>query len=475
MTLSALAGIVSPDDQSQCVTSMIAAMKHREHDGVAFHSETGLYLGIGYTRRLPEDPSAATVYAKGVLRCVCDARLDNRDDLVTWLDLSDAEVSDGMLIVEAYDRWGEGCVDRLLGDFAFAIWDPARQYLFLARDHMGVEPLFYRVDHGLIAFASERAPLVNLPAPFAPLSLRDGTREIIADLLVGLKYNVGEPFDNVRRIPPAHSVTFGGGAELRRHRYWVPSAIPLEADFEHRLRVAFIEAVKCRLRSAAPVGAFLSGGLDSTSIACCAAQALALQDRNLNTFSAVFDSTPHLSERDIIETVVRSGTFNASYVDCSDYAPFAEFNDVIDMHAAIPFAPGIGMQQLLMNEVAKSGTRSFLDGHGGDEVISHGFGRLDELARAREWRSLWKEIRGASRIFDEPASVLMSFYFLKYARFPGRRFLRQMFKLAVPIARPANEDDLTSAELKADLGTPRKGTDLESEAERHKNEHTATQ
>ncbi|MEP7356295.1 MAG: asparagine synthase-related protein, partial [Anaerolineales bacterium] len=210
--------------------------------------------------------------ADGQLAITADARIDNRDELFGLLGLADHSLADSALILAAYAKWGERCPEHLLGDFAFAIWDAGKQALFCARDHLGNRPLFYHQAPGFAAIASEIKALLVLPQ--VPRRLNERR---IAEYLATLHDDTAITFyQDIHRLPPAHSLTLSrAGAKLER--YWAldpARALPPASDeaYADGFRELFTEAVRCRLRSAYPVGAMLSGGLDSSSIVCVARQ-----------------------------------------------------------------------------------------------------------------------------------------------------------------------------------------------------------
>ncbi len=233
---------------------------------------------------LTDQPTGCTITA--------DARIDNREDLFAELGITadaGARMGDGELILRGYLAWGEDCPKHLLGDFAFAIWDPRQQSLFAARDHTGMRQLIYTHQPGrFLVFATEARAVVAHSAVDQRIN---DTR--IADFLAGLDTDFTTTFfEEVLRLPPAHClVCRRGGIELRR--YWQLEAQPelklgSDGEYEAAFLAVFTEAVRCRLRTNGPVGAMLSGGLDSSSIALVASRLLSQASREpLHTLSAV--------------------------------------------------------------------------------------------------------------------------------------------------------------------------------------------
>src|SRR3989449_1054025 len=290
--------------------SMTARLAHRGPDGTGAWREGPVALGHGMLHTTPESlrEQQPLVGTRGDLVLAADARIDNRGELCSLLP-APSDATDADLILAAYERWDETCPEHLLGDFAFAIWDAREQRLFCARDHFGVKPFYYHHRLGrLFAFASEIKGLLALPD--VPRRLNE-TR--VADYLVPLLEDKEITFyEEIVRLPPAHWMTVDREG-IRRQEYWSldpEREIRLGSDDEYAaaFREIFTEAVRCRLRSAFPVGSMLSGGLDSSSIVCVARELLAQGGcPRPHTFSAVFDDVPECDERRYIETVLSGG------------------------------------------------------------------------------------------------------------------------------------------------------------------------
>src|SRR3989441_814506 len=296
--MSAIAGIVrldgAPADRAN-LDRMLERLAHRGPDGHGSHIADSCGLGPrmlwtppqALHQRLPPPNST------GGPPPTADARIDNREELCSLL-CAPSTVTDADLILQAYARWGERCPEHLLGDFAFALWDARRGLLFCARDHFGVKPFYYHHRPGrLFAFASEIKGLLVLSD--VPRRLNE-TR--VADYLVPLLEDKEITFyEEIVRLPPAHRmvVTREG---VRIDQYWTldpEREIRMKSDAEYAaaFREIFTEAVRCRLRSAFPVGSMLSGGLDSSSIACVPRELLAEDGGGkLHTLSAGFDDVP---------------------------------------------------------------------------------------------------------------------------------------------------------------------------------------
>lgn len=369
------------------------------------------------------------------LAITADARLDNRDDLIAALEIPDPAIGDGPLILKAYERWADHCPEHLLGDFAFAIWDARRQALFCARDHMGIKPIYYyhRPGH-LFAFASEIKALLSLPQ--VPRQLNELR---IGDYLVPILDDKEVTFyRGILRLPPGHSLTVSP-ERLSIQSYW--SLDPhrevrfgSDQDYAEAFREHLREAVRCRLRSAFPVGSMLSGGLDSSSITCMARDLPAKNwDGRLHTFSAIFDDVPECDERPFIDAVLAQGRLDAHYVHPDRIGPLNDVDRVL-WHEDEPFsAPNLFMHWALYDEAHRHGIRVLLDGFDGDTTVSHGVSHLTALTRRGQWLSLAREISSLSQNFHCSAWTLIKGYVVRpFAPDPLLKVWRTMKGRNVP-------------------------------------------
>lgn len=232
-------------------------------------------VGFGYSVLRTTDAADETpLFALDACWILADARIDARDELARELRAAGTDVaidaSAAEVILRAYAVWGESCVDHLIGDFAFAIWDDRQARLFCARDHLGVKPFFHAAVPGGIVFGNTLEALRLHPSVSSDLD-----DLFIADFLLfgGTADADATAFAAVRRLPAAHTLAWTGGAAHVR-RYWEqPAREPLmlrrREEYVERFRDLLDAAVRDRTRSSR-VGIALSGGLDSTAVAATA-------------------------------------------------------------------------------------------------------------------------------------------------------------------------------------------------------------
>jgi asparagine synthase (glutamine-hydrolysing) len=271
--------------------------------------------------------------------------------------------SDSECIVHAYEEWGTECFARLRGMFALAIWDERKKTLVLARDRFGKKPLYYtRLGDGL-AFASELKSLLALPdvrRELSPTAVRDY-------LVLGYVPTPGSIFKDIAKLPPSHSLTWQEGKVTLR-RYWElrfePKWQGTEAELEERLRAEIEEAVRVRLVSDVPFGAFLSGGQDSSVV-------VSMMARNMNmpvkTFSIGFEER-EFSELDDARLVAR-------HVGAEHHELVARPDAVALLPELVwyfdePFGDSSLIPTYLVSKMAREHVKMVLSGDGGDEILA---------------------------------------------------------------------------------------------------------
>lgn len=442
--------------------NMLDQLAHRGPEGAGLWQDGSVGLGHQMLHTTPESLSEKLPWMHPSEQWVitADARLDNRAELMTQLGLgasSAAGLSDSQLILAAYRQWGDRTPEYLLGDFAFAIWDQSQQRLFLARDHFGVKPLYYYCDRRVFAFATEIKALLALPE--IPKRLNKAK---VADYLASLFDNKAITFyEEILRLPPAQFLAVTP-ADVKRHPYWALDPhrelhLASDEDYAEALRSHFETAVSCRLRSVFPVGAFLSGGLDSSAIACVARNRLLHQNQPaLKTFSAIFDSLPQCDELEYIDSVVAQGHIDAHYIPADQLTPLADLEKTLWHQDEAFAAPNLFMHQGIYRAAQGQQVRTLLDGFDGDTTISHGLPYLSEMAREGRWVALLQGLRGVSKTFNTPLNMLLWRYLWKQGLRPrapkrvqrlGNRLHRKLSDPA-PVTLRLQEEFVDSVSLR---------------------------
>jgi len=232
----------------------------------------GASFGIDLREQLPEDAFDRQPITKSDrFMLVADIRLDNRDELLRDLGIAVAELADSDILLQAWTRWKEACLDRLVGDFAFALWDSAEQRLTLARDATGQRPLLYCHDRGRVAFASMPKGLLKSGLVHTAFNL-----EMLAAETLGIpNFSEATCFDRISRVRPGHFATFDRKG-TRQTKYWNPRTDFLDLsddEFVEAYHEQMERAVRPALRrKSGGIGVHLSSGFDSSAVAAVAAR-----------------------------------------------------------------------------------------------------------------------------------------------------------------------------------------------------------
>ncbi len=294
--------------------------------------------------------------------------------------------SDTEVIVAAYQAWGERCLERMNGMFAFALWDAERKRLFCARDRMGVKPFYYQYDGGLFAFASEARALV-LTQPWRIQPQRSAVRDLLA--LDWVDHESSTFFEGLRQLPAGHWLSVGEDG-FRVERWWQLDpdrrASGTPEDHAQEFGELFTDAVRLRLRADVAVGSCLSGGLDSSAVVTTAAR---LGNAGLHAFTCAYDEGPAFDERPYVRAVVEASRATSHVVvpDGSDL--WTVFDMLADAQGEPTAGPGVYSQWQVMKLANAKGLKVLLDGQGGDETLAGYFRylptRLRDLAAGGDW------------------------------------------------------------------------------------------
>jgi asparagine synthase (glutamine-hydrolysing) len=321
----------------------------------------------------------------GSVWVVCNGEIFNYVELRAELEARGHHFrtgSDCEVIVHLYEERGPACVDAFIGQFAYALWDARRQTLLLTRDRLGVRPLFYAQVDGALVFASEIKAILAHPAMRAELDLT--ALDQVFTYWAALPGRTA--FRGVSEVPPGHHL-LADRDSLALRPYWTIdfSAEPHgpgrgEAYYAEQLRALLVDAARLRLRADVPVGAYLSGGLDSSAIAAVIRR---YTGNPLKTFSIAF-SDRQFDEREHQERMAAAlGTEHISLV-CEDADIGAVFPEVV-WHAETPLlrtAPA--PMYLLARQVRAHGMKVVLTGEGADEFLG-GYDIFKEARVRRFW------------------------------------------------------------------------------------------
>jgi asparagine synthase (glutamine-hydrolysing) len=422
---------VSREYAALAVRRMIALQRHRGPDGEGFYDTSHASLGhcrlaiIDLTDRGHQPMSDP----EGRYWITFNGEIYNYLELADELRSLGYQLrgrSDTEVLLTAYRHWGSSCLDRLRGMFAFGIWDDKEHILFAARDRLGIKPFHYWVDgNRQFAFASELKALLEF------LPQRSANLQLATDFLAWnlLDHEAADTMvATIKRLPPAHAMTWQKGIGTHLWRYWqvsiseelaaTPEQWPsMTADFRRR----FEETVALHLRSDVPVGTCLSGGLDSSAIACVVNAELHRRgdwkEYSQHSFSACFED-PRLDERRYIEAVAASTGCKTHFVFPTGKQMREDMGKWL-WHQEEPVGSSSSYAQYCVARLAREqGIKVLLDGQGADEQLA-GYRKfiLVYLRQLIESRQYLLALREAIAFFASPE-------ILRTSRFAdGRRYL----------------------------------------------------
>ncbi len=447
------------------------SQQHRGPDEGSLHIEPG--LGFGHRRLSIIDIATGQqplFNEDGSVAIVFNGEIYNYQDLIPELQAAGHVFhtkSDTECIVHAWEQWGEACVDRLRGMFAFALWDRNRQTLFMARDRLGVKPMYYAVlDDGTLLFGSELKSVLayqgsggGLKRDIDPLALEE---------YFALGY-VAEPrtvFRQAKKLPPAHHLTIRRGQPVPEPKAYWDVRFTLDAqcsieEAQEELRRRLTESVRLRMIAEVPLGAFLSGGVDSSAVVAAMA---GLSGEPVNTCSIAFDD-PQYNESAFAQLVAdRYRTNHRVETVASD-----DF-DLIDTLAALydePYADSSAIPTYRVCQLARKHVTVALSGDGGDESFG-GYRRyrmhmMEERMRAALPASIRQPLFGLlGRVYPKadwaPRVLRAKTTFEGMARTSVEAYFH-----SVSILRGPMREQLFSAALKRELG----GYDARQVFDRH--------
>ncbi len=351
------------------IEDMTRAMAHRGPDAEGYFRRNNVALGHrrlkiidlegGVQPLFNEDHSVVVVY---------NGEIFNFQSVKASLEAKGHHFrthSDTEVIVHAYEEYGDKCPTFFRGMFAFAVYDIKRDRLLLARDRLGIKPLYFNLDGDRLLFASEVKPLLRT------LSVRPTVDEGLIDFYMSLGYVPGDRtlFNGINRLLPGHILVFENG----RHtisRYWDISDLPmLDISFDEakeRFEQLLLESVRLRLMSEVPLGAFLSGGLDSSTIVAFMSQMMA---EPVKTFSVGYSDDPASSELEYARIVAKAfKTEHHEYI--LESGDFFDSLDLLLEHMEEPVVESAAVALYQLSKLAREHVTVILSGEGGDEILA---------------------------------------------------------------------------------------------------------
>ena len=402
---------------------MTAMLEKRGPEGTDVWRDEPIGLGHTLLATTPELQFERQPFRHKETGCVvtADVRLDTRDELLNSFRLIDRHdsIGDAELILRAYLEWGEDCPNRLLGDFAFAVWDPKHQKLFCARDHFGMRPFYYHHAPGLrFLFASDARAILVLPQ--VPYQINEGR---VADFLVPqlewIDYT-STFYDGVYRLPPGHRATVTA-TDLDIVEYWKPHPGPdlgqmSDDDYAQGFLEVFTQAVEARLRAPGGlVGSMLSGGMDSGSVVAVGKEILAARGGGpLPTYSGAQDRRADCDESRAVYAALTMTSLSPTLVHPN---ALQDRFESLTTDIEEPFDGQLMILKSIYLAARERRQHVILDGAGGDVVLGEG-SYITGLIRQGKLRLAIAEITGEQKFWGYPSLPSALFRYARSALVP---------------------------------------------------------
>lgn len=363
-----VAGIVSTSSPDlEQVRAMCRTIAHRGPDGEGYHVDDRAALGMRRLAIIDVAGGDQPVYNEDrTVAAVFNGEIYNFRELRGKLTARGHRFTtdgDTEVLVHLYEEHGDDLVGHLRGMFAFAVWDTTRRRLLLARDRVGKKPLYYRQAGSSLAFASELKALVvdpSVPREVDPVALH----HYLTYQYVPAPWSI---YRGVSKVPPGHLLVWEEG-EARLRRYWkldfTPRPVSSEQEAAEHVRQLLLDATRVRMVSERPLGAFLSGGIDSSAVVAAMAR---LSDRPVKTFCIGFDE-PRYDERAYAASVARRyGTDHHEFVVAGSSA--LDVLPRVTRQFDEPFADSSSIPSFFVAELSRRQVTVVLNGDGGDECF----------------------------------------------------------------------------------------------------------
>jgi asparagine synthase (glutamine-hydrolysing) len=394
------------------LSSMIGAMPYRSLDGSGVWIDGSIGLAHARTCTTPESIHEVQPLRdeRAGLALVLDGRVDNREDLIAQLTSKGYRLrddTDAEIVLRSYECWGEDSPARIIGDFAYAIWDSRARHLFCARDVLGAKPFNYFNDGRVFLAGSELHQILGYPG--VPREPNEG---MVAEILAAtLKTRDETLYRNVMRLVPGCVLVVKPGNTRSRRYYDLRNAKEVryatDDQYAEHFRDTFAEATRCMLRSSRPVLAQLSGGLDSSSVVAMSAHLIrsgAVTDIELRAASVVFAELES-DEREYIAQVETMWGIKSLAVP----PRVPDLNLCIEQvhrYKNIPDYANGTMIDFLRQAAREQGIRVCLTGIGADEWLTGGSYRFADYIRQFQFGDLLRDLRAGRPVLDHGRPTL---------------------------------------------------------------------
>lgn len=424
---------------SDVAAQMTNSMNFFKEDAIGTYQTNEIFICNKFLFNTPESVNTTNICKNERYILAATCRIDNREEITTKISLENPhEKSDHEYILAAYTFYQEKCVEYLIGDFSFVVWDKQERTLFMAKDHLGIKPLFHYCDENFLLFSTSIHAIKSV----------EGANLELDNLYIARELKNFSPtfedtfFENIKRLKPANFIKFNPQNKIiHEQKYWelTPmdiSAFKTEEEIYDELRRLFTEAVVCRTRTIKNIGCQLSGGLDSSAIAVLLARNI---DKNrLHTYSFVLsDKTRPYSEKGIDEQETQNIIIEYADLKPENHHKIEDFHykDVFEELEVSNLVMGgysstdCSWQDTMFKVGSENNIGYIMSGFPGDECVSND-GNLyyhDYLGNGNWWvifRLIKNEkLSGIKKIVSYYKAKFLGTYFWKYRSVQKQRNL----------------------------------------------------
>lgn len=451
-----ICGVAGPAARAELVERMCGQIVHRGPDDQGIWAQPGVALGMrrlsiidvaGGHQPMSNEDGAVWIVFNGEIYNYLDVRKDLEGRGHRFATRSDTEV-----MLHGWEEWGESSVEHLRGMFAYALWDRRTDTLFLARDRLGKKPLYYTVVNNTLFFGSEIKAILaypEVPREVNPAAL---------DAYLTYRYVPGSVtmFQGIHKLLPGQTLTWRAG-EISLRQYWQPryeahAQVASEEEYIERTTELLRESVRIRLMSEVPLGAFLSGGLDSSVVVGLMA---GLMDQPVKTFSVGFGEGGDIDE--VAHAKIVAEHFGTDHHEITVKADAAELLPRLVWHMDEPVADSAAIPTFLISEVACKEVTVVLTGEGSDELFA-GYPRYygDRLLSMVEFlpQPARKPLAAASYLFPSTSDQRLVRYAHRALRGAGQS-RAERYRNWMTVFQQSEKEALYSPALRAALGQGR--------------------
>lgn len=423
--MSAIWGFINLDNIDASVTKGLEMKKQLEFckiDRYEHMIHKNIFLGCGLQYITEESKLEVLPYydEDSNILITADVILDNRNELLSLLDIKDNKIPDGKIILESYKKWGEDFTEYLLGDFAFVIIDLNIEKMYMVRDHMGSRCIYYSLNKNSIIFSTLIKPIVAC--------IND--RDIVSDKWIteylsiyNLRNSINcenTVYKNIKVLPPATKLIINMNTnKVKLKSYWNPlRKIKLkyrsDKEYEEAFLKVYNEAVKSRLRGIGDIAIMLSGGLDSSSVACLAAEDLKGIERDIYTYTSIprndfkisnNDNNLIFNEKEYVETICsKYKNIKASYLTCDNKNALNTISKGLEiLEQPYKCVQNFGWITEVYKKSYENGCKILLSGAFGNFSVS--FGRWSTFIKTLIIKGKFIEVYKNIKIYSEEMNI----------------------------------------------------------------------